>query len=108
MDGVKATRYIPLPSRVQMGRWRDAGSQSAIILSPGAVITPTRNFKRTGYADLLVQLLKQPAASKFGRDGDIDLRRIFLNQNRNFSKLPHTGRALLDNRYSSEPVELRL
>ncbi len=106
VDGVKTTRCIPLPPQAPMGRWRSAGSEPTFVLSPGAVVTPYRNFKRTGYAELLVQLLEQPSATKFGKDRDIDLRKLFLNQTRSFGVLPLTGEKLMARPYISYPVEL--
>ncbi len=106
VDGVKTTRCIPLPDQVPMGRWRSAGSEPTFILSPGAVITPHRNFKRTGYNELLIQLCKYPLSSAFGKDGDIDLRKLFLSQTRVFPEFPRTGQALLSGKYLSEAIVL--
>jgi len=104
VDGVKATKYIPLPPKAPLGRWRCSGEEPAIVLSPGAVATLSRNFKRTGYVELLVDLLKRPKAYKYGRDRDIDLRNLFLNQTREFDELPRTGEELLGKHYLSNPV----
>lgn len=103
VDGCKLTRYIPLPSQVGMGKWRCQGSQPTIILSPGAILTDVRNYKGMGYSELVEQVREHPAGSSYG---DIDLSRLFLNQTRNFPKLPKTGRALLEGKYQSEPTIL--
>jgi len=108
VDGVKTTRHISLPAQSPMGKWRCSGSEPTIVLSPGAVLTPGRNFKRTGYNELLAECLLRQGAYKLGRDPNdpIDLRRLFVNQTRVFKKLPHNGLALLVNKYPSDPVEL--
>ncbi|KKN72361.1 hypothetical protein LCGC14_0411880 [marine sediment metagenome] len=108
VDGVRATRYIHLPDQAPMGRWRSADSQPTFVLSPGAIITPYRNFKRTGYVDLLVECLTHPMAYQLGNDpsNPIDLHKLFLNQTRSFGVLPVTGERLLNMRCTSYPVEL--
>jgi len=79
-----------------------------VVLSPGAVLSPHRNFKRTRYEELVVECLARPEASVLGSNPSdpIDLRRLFVNQTRIFPKLPKTAKALVDNRYPSTPVEL--
>ena len=89
-----------------MGQWRCSGSEQTVVLSPGAVLTEHRNFKRTGYTDLVVECLANPARKVLGRDGDIDLHTLFANQTRDFPKLPRNGRELLSQKYYSVPVEL--
>jgi hypothetical protein len=106
VDGVKATKYIPVPGSAPMGKWRFAGSEPTFILSPGAVITPNRNYKSVGHDELLSQIQGKLSSSKFGKSGDIDLRKLFLNQNRNFPRLPRTGQSLLSSRFQSSPVVL--
>lgn len=106
VDGVKTTRNIPLPKVSQMGRWRSSGSEPTIVLSPGAVLSPNRNFKSTGYSEMLSQCQERPTASKFGVNKDIDLRNLWLNQNRSFPKSPRTGGELLGNRFGSEPINI--
>ena len=106
VDGVRATRYLPLPAKSEMGQWRNTGSQPTFILSPGAVITPDRNFKKTGYVDLILDICKRPSAAKYGVDKDIDLRGLFRSQTREFEKLPKRGSELLERKYISSPVEI--
>jgi len=104
VDGVELTRNIALPEKAEMGEWRYSGSHPMIVLSPGAVITPKRNYKRIGYVELLEQLQNHPSASKFGKDSDIDLRDLFALQQRQFDDLPMVGRDLLDRTYQSESL----
>jgi len=108
VDGVNAIRYIPLPKQAPMGRWRCSGSEPTAVLSPGGVLTMHRNFKRTGYAELAAECLARPTACRLGRDGKdpIDLRRLWMNQNRHFPELPRIARDLLESTYLSDPVEL--
>ena len=108
VDGVKAMRELPLPASASMGKWRCSGSDPAVVLSPGAVLSPHRNFKGTRYEELVVECLARPGASVLGSNPNdpIDLRRLFVNQTRIFPQLPKTGKALLDNIYQSAPVML--
>lgn len=101
VDGVKTTRYIALPKQSAMGKWRCSDSTPTFILSPATIITPERSFKESSYSSLLESAVTHPSSSKFG---DIDLRKLFMNQNRHFSKLPRVGSDLLSNRYTSDPV----
>ena len=106
VDGIKATKHIPLPSQAPMGEWRCSGSEPTFVLSPGAIISPHRNFKQTSFGQLLVECLNRPTAYRLGDNSDVDLRRLFSNQNRRFPKLPHNAQSLLEEKYRSEPVVL--
>jgi hypothetical protein len=106
VDGVKSTHYVSLPFRSSMGKWRCSGNEPAIVLSPGAVITNNRNFKRTGYAELWSECMAHPGSYKLGIGGDIDLHKLWLNQNRVFGSLPGTARELLGKIYQSDTTEL--
>lgn len=103
VDGIKMTRHFPLPTRVEMGNWRSAGSQPTFVLSPGAIVNTARNYKQTGYDELLEQIKARPNTSMYGNNGDIDLKLLPMNQSRVFPDLPKTGRALLSKSYLSSP-----
>ncbi len=108
VDGVRVTRYLPLPEWAPMGKWRSSGSEVTVVLSPGAVLTNERNFKRTGVAELMAECMARPAAYQLGVNPDdrIDLRKLFLNQTRVFDRIPGNAKALLEGTYLSSPVEL--
>lgn len=108
VDGFRVTRQLPLPETSPMGSWRCAGSGSAFVLSPGAIVSPGRNFKRTSYHDLFLECGIKPAAYLLGRDrkDPINVRQLFLRQIRGFPKMPERARDLLTRVYSSEPVNL--
>lgn len=107
VDEVRTSRWLPVPTRRGMGDWCRSETGSAFILSPGAIITPGRDFKRTDYASLLTQCVEHPKAALLGNDpaDPIDVRRLFLNQTRGFDKLPRNGGELLATTYPSRPVE---
>lgn len=108
VDGFRATRSIPLPDSAPMGQWRCTGSESAFVLSPGAIVSPERNFKRTGYHDLLSECERRPTSYLLGKDrkDPINVRHLFLRQTRGFSKMPRNARDLLGV-FGSGPVDLR-
>jgi len=108
VDGIRATKYLPLPRKAPMGKWRCSGSEPTVVLSPGAILTVDRRFKRTDYPDLIAECMARLGASKLGQDADnlIDLRMLWRTQTRVFPKLPKTAGALLGERYYSEPVEM--
>jgi hypothetical protein len=103
LDGIKITRHISLPTQAYMGQWRSQGSQSEIILSPGALLNSKRRFKGIAYSEIVKEINIRPNASKYG---DIDLQWIAKNQIRVFPNLPHTGQDLLNERYISNPLML--
>lgn len=108
VDGVRATRHVPLPGCAPMGGWRCSGVEPAFVLSPGAIVSPDRDFKGTGYASLLRECEGRPGASRVGdnREGPIDVRRLFLSQTRGFVTMPERAGDLLRGPYLSEPVLL--
>ena len=106
VDGVKTTRYINLPAKSSMGKWRSSGCEPAVIFSPGGVVTPRRNFKRLGYEELVEKCVEKPGSHLIYKvkDDPIDLHKLFLNQTRSFSKLPRTAKELLEAQFLSEPI----
>lgn len=108
VDGVKSTRFIELPSRVSMGRWRSSDSDSTVVLSPGGVLASTRRFKHMDYADFVIRCLERPGARMIWkeRSDPVDLHKLFINQIRVFPELPRTAGDLLGKRYLSSPVAL--
>ena len=104
VDGVKATRDVALPASSKMGAWRSSGRDSCFVLSPGGIVSSSRNFKGIDYETMLTWCLEHPGASSLS-PSDFDLRRLFLNQTRDFSALPKTAGSLLHDRFiSSAPV----
>ena len=98
VDGIRATRQLFTDAGpVSMGAWRFAGKESAFVLSPGAILSPERNFKRTGYYDLLDECKRRPRARRMGLDGrdPIDVDRLFITQIRGFERMPERAGDLL-------------
>lgn len=108
VDGIKATKHIQLPQRAPMGKWRCQGEEQAVVLSPGGIITNDRNFKKTGFTEFVVECLEHPQASKLGVDekDPVDLKKLWVNQNRQYPELPERAGDLMERTYLSEPVEI--
>jgi len=108
VDGFRAARRLPLPGSAPIGGWRCAGSESAFVLSPGAIVSPDRSYKSTGYDDLLSECEKRSTAYLLGKDRSdpINVRRLHLRQTRGFGKMPKNAGDLLGV-FESEPVNLR-
>jgi len=107
VDGLKATCDLGLPEEASLGNWRQTNEAPAVVLSPGAIISLSRNFKSTGYIDFFAETILHAGASIFGvsRKNPIDLRTLFLNQNRYFSRLPRTAGELMSGEsYFSDPI----
>jgi len=109
VDGFRLTcRDLDIPDTAPMGQWRCAGSESAFVLSPGAIVSSDgRRFKRTDYDDLLSECGSRPTSYLLGKDhkDPINVRNLFLRQTRSFPKMPKNARGLLG-MFESEPVRL--
>jgi hypothetical protein len=108
VDGLRATCRLASADKAPMGGWRCTGSEPAFVLSPGGIVSPDRNFKRTGYADLLEECQKRPRATHLGRNASdpIDIGRLFLTQTRGYTEMPAKARDLLTRVYHSETISL--
>ena len=114
-----------------MGTLRYAGSSAVVIYAPTKIFTLDKNPGGQGVTisrlvdainespnkteyKFTTKRMVQPSAlftDANARVGDmvdyttgLDLRNLDDDQNRVFPKLPHTGRALLSNKYLSEPI----
>ena len=103
VDGIKTTRAIDIPAASKMGAWRSSGQDSCFVLSPGGIVSSSRNFKSIDYETMLTWCLEHPGASSLS-PSDFDLRRLFLNQTRDFSTLPKTAGSLLHDRFISSAL----
>jgi len=106
VDGLYSTRRLSFPATAPMGEWRSEGSVPAFILSAEQVITPDRKIKGTTYDDLLLECASRPTAYLLGKDSEdpIDLKTLFLRQNRYFPSLPETAEDLLLKEYNSSTI----
>jgi hypothetical protein len=108
VDGIKSTKYIPLPSQSsRMGQWICKGSQPTIILSPGRILTSTRPKNGATYGLLSALAEAYPNRRQYDAGGTVvDLNTLHIDQTRVFNKLPRTGRELVSECCKSEPVVL--
>jgi len=108
VDGIYSTRRLSFPDTAPMGEWRSEGSEPAFILSAEQILTPGRKLKSTAYDDLLLECASNPTAYLLGNDKDdpIDLKTLFLRQNRYFPNLPDTAEDLLLKEYNSSTILL--
>lgn len=132
-DGVKVLKDIPLTSN-GMGSWTNKGSQPVLVLTPYKVYTGNKKPYQMTYATLMAEIAKNPNAQSYGttnprhitlkqavRDMDdvsrvgevverstsIDLITFETEQNRVYSKLPRTGKELLNSQCQSKPIILK-
>lgn len=110
IDGVKATRRIPLPKGNGMGRWRVGEPEETLVLSPGGILHGGRRFKGWRCDELVREMRERPGARKYPSGnrgkGELDLGELFLLQTRRFDKLPRTGGGLMGNQYLSTTTQL--
>lgn len=131
-DGVKLTRNIQLEKN-GMGSWVNKGSNPTLLLSPFKVYSADAKPYRLTYTDVMNMINEHPLSQRYIKTikhtltlvqairqhndptkvgeiidmpDSIDLIALELEQNRKYPRLPKTGRALLDNKYSSKPLIL--
>ena len=131
-DGVKLTRDIRLPDN-GMGTWINKGTSPTMIAGPYNILSRNTRPHRMTYADLEKMVKEHPGQQQYGlkvkhritmvqairnyndlsRTGEvidlptsIDLVTLNEQQNRHYTRLPRTGRQLLNNQYSSSPIVL--
>ena len=133
-DGVKLT--VDLPCRQEgLGSWVNKGSDDTLIISPFKVYTRSNRPSEFDLSDLRRLVAEHPMAQRYSktnihritliqairnyeditRTGELieaptslDLMTLDVEQNRIFSKLPNSGKQLLDNKnkYRSKPIVL--
>ncbi|MFC1871060.1 DNA polymerase [Chloroflexota bacterium] len=114
-----------------MGKWKFAGSDATIVVSPGLIFRADKKPHGINYQVLKEMIEKHPNSSiysvdlikrvtmgealridfsligkiqKFGSTIDLYLART--SQDRFFKKFPKTGKELLERQYTSKPVEI--
>jgi len=112
-----------------MGKWKFAGSDATIVVSPGFIFRADKKPHGINYQVLMEMIEKHPNSStysvdlskrvtmsealrldfsligtkqKFGSTIDLNLART--SQDRIFNKFPRTGKELLNRQYTSEPI----
>jgi|GEM_PF-1586282 len=131
-DGLTVDKKATLPTGGGPGWWRFISSDPVIILSPELVFTGSKHPLGLNYRLLRTMIVKHPRStyyearlrrrvtlfealqdhdlSRLGemttRFSHIDLDYLAESQIRRFPKYPRTGEALIDNKYSSEPIRL--
>ncbi len=132
VDGCLLDRDLGLSGAKVMGQWRYKGSEPSIVLSPGAVFTPSKHPKGLDYSTLRNTIAAHPNRSRYEvqlphrvtltgavNDGRLDLlgkerpEPEFMDlvlakyeQDRLYDKFPKNGRELLEQRFLSHPVVL--
>jgi hypothetical protein len=94
---------IDLGKQNGMGSWKVNEPSSFLVASLlyqwGLEKHPNGEY----YSDIIKHIQDNPRSSIIGNDVDLNL----LVHNRNFKELPRTGKDLLDNKYGSEPIEIK-
>jgi len=131
-DGVRLTREITLLDHNGMGSWRCNGSSPTIVASPYKVYVDNKKPGHLTYEHIVQMISDHPLSQYYGRSvkyritlrraiqmedislvgieddlpAHLDLNVIVREQNRLFAKFPHTGQALINNKYQSKPIVL--
>jgi hypothetical protein len=85
-----------------MGSWK-VNSDTAFIVASLLNQWDSKNTKHPNgqvYDEIMATINKNPRSSIIGHDVDLNL----MSHNRMYKKLPHTGKELLDNKYTSKPI----
>jgi len=131
-DGCRITRGIPAPTTNGMGKWRCNGAFPTLVASPNIVLAQDKKPQHYTHDMIMDEIKAHPGQAYYGMEaehrttlgqaiewGDItkvgevialpahlDLFSIPRQQNRNYSKLPRTGKQLLSGVYQSTPIIL--
>tara|TARA_Y100000310_G_scaffold225030_1_gene226945 strand:- start:3142 stop:4749 length:1608 start_codon:yes stop_codon:yes gene_type:complete len=131
-DGCKLTVDIPLPDK-SMGDWVNKGSDAVIVVSPYKIYSLSSRPYQMNYADIIRLVNEHPLSQKYSKTNphritliqavrnyeditrvgevidaptSLDLLTLEIEQNREYDKLPITGRALMSGKYPSRPIIL--
>ncbi len=101
IDGCLSTKNAPTPSDKRFGEWRFNGTGEALILGQGFEWLLDKKPLGKSLNEMLAAIKTHPNShAYFG----LGLR--FIEQSRQFDKLPTTGAELLASRYQSTPIDL--
>jgi hypothetical protein len=101
VDGLVATKNIPLPDMNDIGEWRKE-RVNALILSIGhQYVSDKKDRLQNTYATMIAAIKEHPNRGMYN---DVLLNRGLMNTNRVFKKFPSKGNDILENVYTSEPV----
>ena len=102
VDGFMATGIrLPVVNRKVMGTWKINEPLPALVASLEYQWQGNKRPNYKTYDEMIAAIREHPDRSYF--EG-VDLN--LLSHNRNFTKLPRTGKELLENKYRSEPYEV--
>ncbi len=101
VDGVLASKYVPLDNKRIMGNWRVSESIPALVMSMGYQFVGDKKPQNITYEDMIKEILAHPNKQTYN---GILLNPQMLSNNRIFKVFPKTGKNLLDNIYESEPL----
>lgn len=100
VDGVEATKQANAPEEKEFGRWRQNPVTPAVILSTAMQWSGDKKPGGIDVNQILSAIKEHPNATAWH---GIALR--FLEQEREFTELPKTGRDILERVYESRAIE---
>ena len=101
VDGLLATKRIPITNVNKMGSWKMNEPSNALVASLLYQWTSDKRPNMKTYPEM-IELIKQKPNS--GVIADVDLR--LLEYSRKFAKLPKNFSELMANKYTSEPIKV--
>ncbi len=131
-DGARVLKDIEPPSHNGMGTWVYKGKFDTLVASPNIILAAGKKPQHYTYSQLIPEIQANPLGVYYGmlspahitlkqaiELGDIskvgelqelpahlDLPAVERQQNRQFDRFPKNGRALLEGKFTSEPIIL--
>jgi hypothetical protein len=102
VDGLLSEKDIKIPIKKEMGSWRKNEPSPVLIVSQLYQWLGDKHQNGKYYSEMVEEIKRNQKGSVYG---DIDLN--LVEHKRIFPKLPRSGNELLNNKYGSNPVEVR-
>jgi hypothetical protein len=102
VDGFLAEGKVEIPQVKEMGKWRTEKPTEALVMSQLNAWHGDKHPNGKYVAEMVVWLQEEPKQSVYG---DLDLN--LFEHTRNYPKKPRNGGELLQNKFNSEPMEVK-
>ena len=130
VDSVMTSKKVEIPQQSGMGCWREENIGATLVMSSGRVYHGNKKPQGLNYDQIVKLINDKPNESYYtmglmrpqtlaesiqindfdglGRmkdtDSSFDLNLLKIDQDRLFKKFPKTGKELLTNKYTSDPI----
>lgn len=103
VDGLLASKFVPLDNKRIMGNWRVSESVPALVMSMGYQFVADKKPQNITYQEMMNEILAHPNKQVYN---GVLLNSSMLSNNRHYDSFPKTGANLLSTTYASKPIEI--